>query len=441
MAKDEGAAVETPPAKGAEDAGKETAPKSTGNAWDDVMAHEVPKIRDATLGELSPHPETTEKGEKADKAEKGKTEEKGKEKPAGKAPAPKPGDKEAEGDEDEGEEEPEGKEGEEDDEGEDEQPEKGATRYSVVAEGGDEFEFEALPKGAKIVFKAAKQRVEVTSMDELVAMAQQGATLRQVEGTYTRKLADSNKTIKQLAARITAADKAFQAILEDDEALEKYRARAAKLKDPEYREGQEAKRKLAQKEEQDQAASEAEMEKMSDEFWGEAKTHYEAKLEEYPTLAAEDFPDVVRDFWGNFVAHRAELVSATLEEAGTDELTQEQLAAIDEEAVAWLTEENFEATMKALHAKAERRSGRTGAGGNGKRKIAATEEEADKAEAERHNKHVDDKLRQRDTRTLKGKGAPPGAGGKEQKRPSTWADHMAGIHEEFDSAKKSPVAD
>lgn len=447
MAKDDaGSAVETPPAKGADagapaakpDAGtpaKDAPPKSSGNKWTDMMAQDIPALGKSKVGELSGDDDKLE----ADKGEKPA-------KPAKPAKAADAGEVEDEEPEEKGKKPP--AEGEDEDEetdeekgktGEDEQPEKGAGRYTVVAGDGAEFEFEALPKGAKIVFKAGGKKVEVTSLDDLVGLAQQVPGLRQMESSYQTKLKATGKQVTALTARLTAADQAFRDILEDDEKLEAYRARAAKLKDPEYRDGLEAKRKLAQKEEAESEEGEVVLQQVTDEFWGEAQKQFETKLPDFPSLDAEDYPDVVRAFWGNFTDHRNELLQEALAEAGTEELTKAQLEEVDEDAIRWLTEDNFEAAMKALHTKLERRSGRTG-GGNGRRK-AATQEEADAADAAAHNKHVDDKLRQRDTRTLKGKGAPPGRGGERETRPTTWADHMKGIHEEFDSAKKPSVAD
>lgn len=446
MAKDDaGSAIETPPAKGADagapaakpDAGtpaKEAAPKSSGNKWTDMMDQDIPALGKSKVGELAGDDEQLE-------ADKGKSEKPAKTKPAkaadadaGEEPEKKGEKPPAEGEgEEEDEEEGEGKQGE------DEQPEKGAGRYTVVAGDGAEFEFEALPKGAKIVFKAGGKKVEVTSLDDLVGLAQQVPGLRQMESSYQGKLKATTKQVTALTARLTAADQAFRDILEDDEKLEAYRARAAKLKDPEYRDGLEAKRKLAQKEAAESEQSEVELQQVTEQFWAEAKSQFDTKLADFPALDAEDYPDVVRAFWGDFTDHRNELVQQALAESGREELTKAEADLVDEAAIAWLTEEHFEAAMDALHTKLARRSGRTG-GGNGRRK-AATQEEADAAEAEAHNKHVDDKLRQRDTRTLKGKGAPPGRGGERETRPTTWADHMKSIHEEFDRAKKPAVAD
>lgn len=443
MKDDAGATVETPPGKGGEaDAGaKAPEPKGSGNAWTD-LGGEIEKLGHMkNLGELA--------GKDAEEGEQEKAEKKAPAKAPAK-PAPKgehrPGEKEEpeppDEEEDTGKEKPEGEQEEDEEEQEPEgtKDEKApGTRYSVVAGDGAEFEFEALPKGAKIVFKAAGRKVEAKSLDDLVTMAQQGATLRATEATYQRQLAGAGKTIKGLTARLTAADKAFQEIVSDEEKLEEYRARVKKLQDPEYREGLEAKRKLAQKEEQEADDGDVVLEQVTTEFWDEAKNQFETKLETYPTLEAEDYPDVVRAFWGNFTAHRDELVQDALTEAGTEELTKAQLEEIDADAIRWLTEDNFEAAMRSLHEKIERRTGRTG-GGNGRRK-AATQEEVEAAEADRHNKHVDDKLRQRDTRTLKGKGAPPGRGGEREERPTTWKGHMDSIHEEFEKAKKPAVAD
>ena len=451
MAKDDaGTAVETPekgagaPAGKADAGAPAKAPAGSGNKWTDLGA-EISNLGTKTkLGELAgedEEPEEKKAPAKTDKSEKGE-KPKAERKPAGdeeeaeaedededvdEGKGKKPDAEDEEADEDE-EKEPEGK-----------QPEKGAGRYSVVAKDGDEFEFEALPKGAKIVFKVDGRKVEAKSIDDLVTMAQQGAAVRSIEATYQSKLATSSKTIKALSARLTAADKAFQEIVSDDEKLEEYRARVKKLQDPEYREGLDAKRKLAEKEAQEAEDGDAVLQQTTNEFWEEARAQFDSKLEQFPSLDEEDYPDVVRSFWGNFTAHRDELVRDALAEAGTEELTKEQLEEIDGDAIAWLTEDNFEAAMRSLHEKFERRSGRTG-GGNGRRR-AATQEEADAAEAERHNKHVDDKLRQRDTRTLKGKGAPPGRGGEREERPKSWAGHMASIHEEFDKAKKPAVAD
>lgn len=378
---EEGAPRKSAAAPATPEAGKEApAPKTSGNKWTD-LGDDIAKLGKSKIGELGAT-EEPEPGKKP--VAKGKA--------AGDAEAEKKGEEELEG----GEKPKEG-EGELEDKGkkpdEDTQPEKGASRYSVVAADGAEFEFEALPKGAKLVFNAAGRKLELTSLNDLVTLAQDGARLPTVEGTYQKKLATQTKTITVLTNRLKAADQAFREIVEDDEKLEEYRARARKLTDPEYREGLEAKRKLAAKEEQEAEEGEELQTQVADEFWAEAQNQFDARLEKFPTLDAEDYPDVVRSFWGAFQAHREQLAADALAEAGTEDLTKEQLEAVDVDAIAWLTENNFEAAMQSLHEKIERRSARSG-GGNGRRK-AATEEEAAKAEADAHNKHVDDKLRDR----------------------------------------------
>lgn len=426
---EEGAPGKSAAAPATPEAGKEApAPKTSGNKWTD-LGEDIAALGKSKIGELGAT-EEPELGKKP--AAKGTA--------AGDAEAEKKGEEELKpegGEKGEGEEE--GKQPKGEKEPEDTQSEKGASRYSVVAADGAEFEFEALPKGAKLVFNAAGRKLELTSLNDLVTLAQDGARLPTVEGTYQKKLATQTKTITVLTNRLKAADQAFREIVEDDEKLEEYRARATKLTDPEYREGLEAKRKLAAKEEQEAEEGEELQTQVADEFWAEAQNQFDARLEKFPTLDAEDYPDVVRSFWGAFQAHREQLAADALAEAGTEDLTKEQLEAVDVDAIAWLTENNFEAAMQSLHEKIERRSARSG-GGNGRRK-AATEEEAAKAEADAHNKHVDDKLRQRDTRTLKGKGAPPGRGGEREERPTSWQGHMDSIHEEFEKAKKPAVTD
>lgn len=420
-------AVETPPAKAADtaippggkpDAGGEKAtPKGSGNKWTDlgVDIAALGKVKD--LGELEPDDETPGK-KPAPKAKAG-----------GEAEEPEAGAK------DKAPEKPAAEKGEE------KQPDT-AARYSVVSSDGAEFDFEPLPPGAKIAFEVDGKQHEVASVNDLVTLARQGVHVRQVEHTYQRKLAGSNRTITALTTRLKAADQAFREIVEDDEKLEAYRARAKKLTDPEYREGLEAKEKLKAKEAAEEEEGEEVQAQVAQEFWGEARKHFDATLEQYPALDAEDFPDVVRAFWDEgFVAHRTALVQAALDEAGVDELPPAQLEKLDTKALEWLTEQNFDAAIKRVSEKLERRSGRGGGKKpNGRR--AATQEEADALEADAHNKHTDDKLRQRDTRTLRGKGAPPGTGGEPPTpRPRTWKDHMSGIHEEFDKAKKPAVAD
>lgn len=416
-------AVDTPPAKGAEAPAapaKEAAPKGSGNKWTDlgVDIAALGKVKD--LGELEP--------------------EEGKE-PSGKKPAPtaKAGDAAEEpeaGAKDKAPEKPAAEKGEE------KQPDT-AARYSVVSSDGAEFDFEPLPPGAKIAFEVDGKQHEVSSVNDLVTLARQGVHVRQVEHTYQRKLAGSNRTITALTTRLKAADQAFREIVEDDEKLEAYRARAKKLTDPEYREGLEAKEKLKAKEAAEEEEGEEVQAQVAQEFWGEARKHFDTTLEQYPALDAEDFPDVVRAFWDEgFVAHRTALVQAALDEAGVDELPPAQLEKIDTKALEWLTEQNFDAAIKRVSDKLERRSGRGGGKKPNGKRLAATQEEADALEADAHNKHTDDKLRQRDTRTLRGKGAPPGTGGEPPTpRPRTWKDHMSGIHEEFDKAKKPAVAD
>lgn len=412
-----GAAPETPE--------KAPAPKGSGNKWTDLATDIAALGKVKALGELEPKEsdEEEEPGKKpAPKAKAGgeKEPEAGAEKKGAK-PAAEKGAKEAP---------------------EDEQPEAGATRYSVVSSDGAEFEFEDLPAGAKISFEVDGKTHEVASVSDLVTLARQGVHVRQVEGTYQRKLAGANRTVAALTNRLKAADQAFRDIVEDDEKLEAYRTRAKKLTDPEYREGLEAREKLKAKEAAEEEEGEVLQAEVAQEFWGTAQKHFTAALEQHPALDAEDFPEVVRAFWDEgFVAHRNALVQEALEAAGTDELPPAQLEKIDTKALEWLTEDNFDQAIQRVSDKLERRSGRGGGKKPNGRK-AATQEEADAAEADAHNKHTDDKLRQRDTRTLRGKGAPPGPGGEgAPAKPRTWKDHMSGIHEEFDKAKKPAVVD
>lgn len=417
-----------PPASKPDTSAEKAAPSKSSNKWTD-LGDEIAKLGATTkLGELEPKEAPPDKPDKKAAAAK----------PAGKPAAKADATTEAEAPEPGTEEEPEAPEGKKPATKGEAEPEP-TTRYSVIADDGTEFEFEPLPKGAKIEFKAGGKKLTVTSLDDLVGLAQQVPGLRQMEASYQGKLKTVSARLTAAEERLAAADRAFREIVESDEKLEEYRARVAKLKDPEYREGLEARRKLAAKEAEDQEAGEATLAEVTEEFWAEARNQFDTKLATYPTLDAEDYPDVVQTFWGNFTAHRETLLEEAAREVGTRELTKAELEQIDTDAIAWLTEENFEAAMRTWHEKIERRSGRTG-GGNGRRK-AATQEEADAADADRHNKHVDDKLRQRDTRTLKGKGTPPGVAAQTPKRPTSWADHMASIHEEFDKAKKPAVTE
>lgn len=321
-----------------------------------------------------------------------------------------------------------------------------APRYVIRDAQGSEYEVEPLPEGTSIEFKAMGKVVRARSLDEVVELAQKGALARQIESKAAKTEHRLSQQLTALEQKLVDAEAMFARLATDDEALEEFRQRAEKLKDPEYRAGLQAKEQLAAREAREQDESADQQEAVVEEFWGHVENHFTAQLEDYPLLTAEDLPEVAQTFQSEFAAHRQALFDAFAPTATQRGLTEAQTwQVVDAKAVEWLTEAQLDAVMQRANdryaqrlERAGRGTGRASAGGAGGSADQGGEAAAARASADaaKHNRYVDQKLAQgRDRRTVRGDTALPGTPSTPAARPDSWAGVMDDIRQTLDGAR------
>lgn len=296
---------------------------------------------------------------------------------------------------------------------------KGASRFQLVGADGADAKLE-LPEGAKITFKADGRPVSVSSVDDLVQLAQKGVHA-------DRKLSEQGRTAaafrQHAEAQIAQAETLLRKVITDPEAFRKVEEYFDKLEDPDYRQKAEDSARLAR--------IEAEQNQASDAAWEETIEALDAKVEEtidtllegdeFPHLVAEDADDVGSAFEAGFLQHQEDLVAEYRRLAPQYNVDPDAAEAqARQDALQWLTEANLKATLKQFNDRYARR----GAGGQrgGQDPARAAEE---------HNRRTTEKLSQRDTSVgIRGNGGGFSSGGErkgEAERPSTFQSHMSGI--------------
>ena len=288
--------------------------------------------------------------------------------------------------------------------------------YTVVDASGVELEAE-WPEGAVLRFKGDKKQVEVKSYDELVTLAQKGVFMDRRAADYNAAERRWQSERESAQTQLREAEELVAKVVTDREAFRKVRAVVLKYKDPEYREGREAKAALDAKAVEEAAGAEAQTTEQVSAFWEKVGDEFTSRLAKYPTLDEDDRGEVITAF--SDLANRTfdELVVEYRANASSMGLTSEEavVAAAEREALKVLTEDNLDRVMKQRHERYVKK------GAQPKPKLS---EEDAKREAAAHDKRVKDKLEQRSRQTLRGGAgsAPAGRTGDDDERPATFAE-------------------
>lgn len=306
--------------------------------------------------------------------------------------------------------------------------------YTILGGDGKPTEL-PLPEGAKIRFPADGRQVEA-SFDELVRFASMGvhANRRLTELGQERKALEDN--VRRLQDQVARAERILERVLTDDDAYDKARRRfldtQEKLKDPEYREGLEAKRKLSEREQQEQ-------QQLVDRFWNAVDSTFREALPQFPYLRDDDYELIVADFTRPaeqaFEAKYAELIkSGRPEEEAIDAARKEAAKLLTPDALRKTMEQHNDRIASRLPPEARRQPGGDGP-------ARKEPEKADpQRQAEEHNKYIDEKRRQREqSRSIRQSGGAlnPAAQPREPGRKLTFDERMRMISEEIDRAKRA----
>ena len=273
---------------------------------------------------------------------------------------------------------------------------------------------------ATVRFRADGQDVSVSSMDELVDLAQKGVFM----GRRNREIAETERSFESREAdyqdKLKQAESLLDKVLFDDEAYDKVKEVAGKFRDPEYREGQEAKVREAQRVTEDEGQAQLAVREYSRQVGQKASVFFDKKLGECEFLTAEDKKGVLGEFFGGYGAVRSHMTNQAVEQArqaGGDEGAAR--AQAEQAAFGFLTEENLQFVMQKHEDRYAERLG-------SRRK---TPEE----DAEEHNRHVDAKLEQKRTRksVRRGGAAPEPVARTSEGRPNSWDGAWSRIQDEF----------
>jgi hypothetical protein len=278
---------------------------------------------------------------------------------------------------------------------------------------------------ATVRFRADGQDVQVSSMDELVELAQKGVYM----GRRNREIAETERGFETREAdyqdKLKQAESLLDKVLFDDEAYEKVKEVAGKFRDPEFREGQEAKVRETQRVAQDQNQAQAAVREYTRQVGQRASSFFDEKMGDYEYVVADDKQGVLQEFFQGFAVVRAHMVKDAVEQArasGSDEIAARTHA--EQAAFGFLTEEALASVMESREKRYTERLG-------SRRK---TPEE----KAKEHNDHVDAKLEQKRTRksVRRGGAAPEPVARDTEGRPTTWDGAWSRIQDEFSALQE-----
>lgn len=282
-------------------------------------------------------------------------------------------------------------------------------------------------EGATLRFKADKREVEVTSLTDLVTLAQKGVFMdRRTQewaterGQHEHRIGELEGQVQEQAKLIEVSEEALLKILFDEEALEMAREMAKPHRNPEKRRADKAEAELERRSEADKARAQKEADAASERYWTGVGEQFESMLEEdasdYPFLRAEDAPHIQQGVYNAYATFRAEIEKALV--AGGRSAEEAALQST-EAAVTWLAEEEAETIRRVAEelnaVYAERLpAGASQNGSGGKR------DSDPKADPEKHNRKTDAQLKRRRQGALRGSGAAggTGSGSKPKELPS-----------------------
>jgi hypothetical protein len=299
---------------------------------------------------------------------------------------------------------------------------KGAQYFLVDANGKAVDGKIAWPEGAKMRLTIGGQPVTVKSPEHLVTMAQQGALFHK-EQARANRLTNDVQSLSERVERVNAASQdVLLAVLfgteerTAEELADALREELAPFRDPRYRKGLEAERKLADTEKAEETASTEAAEARTEAIWAEADEVFEDSLSEFPYLESGDAVAVKSVLHQQYVTAHKKAVQQLAPDAKAQKWTPRQYAdAVEELASQVLTHEALKAAMHSLNdTYARRLKGKAPAAETPPPKPSVPAKAGDAkgeditAEVAAHNANVDRKLEQADaTRTLKGGGSSP----------------------------------
>jgi hypothetical protein len=311
-------------------------------------------------------------------------------------------------------------------------------RFQVLDGEGKPVDFK-LPEGTKITFRADRQRVEVSDVEELVQYAQKGVFMeRRLAQAETRE-SEMGRELEEARSRVDRVaeqyEEAIRRIVTDEDAYEAAVKAVEKFSDPDVKRLDSKVREVERKEEREKQAAERAKLETSEQLWGTVSDAFHEALEEggeeVEFLRPEDEPAVNQLLHQGYL-HVFNNVKADLISKGRSEEEAAELA--DTVAIRnAFTPANHKRVMKHLNDTFRARMGKT-------TPTPKPKAEDLEATAAAKNRRVNDKVQARD-------GAPPrpgasksvvtvkSGGGREGVLPSkgrSYDDHKADFLSEFD---------
>jgi len=343
-------------------------------------------------------------------------------------------DEDDDSDEDEEGEEPAAKpnaDGEGDEEGDEEsesdEGESSETRYTIQDAEGNRFEFQ-LDEGTSVSFEADGHTVTLTSMEDVIALAQKGVAFDRRSSEWGQQESALSTKVETLEETLTRergeAEELLLKALFDRNARDELRKALSPFRDPEYRKGQEALAREADRVEREKATTEQGAEQSQQQFWQTVGKHIKGALPEFDLLEETDARSIAERFYAGYTESFTAALQ-TAEKAGLKGEAAEKQA--QKQAFAYLTEKNVRRAMRTLNEELKTRLVKRGIKVPTKAEKKPTKADAEKAVG-KHNAHVKSKLEQRKTSPKRlEKGADPAQGIRltsEQKKPKTYAEKM-----------------
>lgn len=277
-----------------------------------------------------------------------------------------------------------------------------------------------IPEGTTISFRADGHDLSVSSVDELVELAQKGAYFDR----RMREVSDREKSFGEretgYKAKLEDAEKLLEQVLFDDEAYEKVRTAAEKWRDPEYREGQKARATLEQNTQDQQRA----VQDQAQQFWNGIGEHtaayFDKTMAEFDFLRAEDKQAVLGEFFKDYDSLRQTARTEYLGQVREGFSEQDAIKAAEQKSFQHFSRDNLRSYMKRTNDRYAQR-------------VPAPTPEAD---AEAHNRHVDTKLEQKRTRrSVRKGGSAPDPAPAPKPAPTTYEERLELMRDEFSALR------
>lgn len=293
-------------------------------------------------------------------------------------------------------------------------------RFQLVDAAGKFAPAPALPDGTKIRFRADGEDVTVSSMDELVQHAQKGINFEKKSSAWGEERGQFQRAVQEAQTQVSAAEETILRALFDDDFRAALREEAERFRDPEFREGQQAKQELSALRQRQQLQDEQARAEGATKLWDGVTETFRAKLGDYQFLRAEDAGEAATVLHSEYITNRESLFESAAN-GGYDLNDPRVVQQIEAAAVRTLSSENLHAIMNRLNARYENRLG------------PIARQQADITAAETHNRRTDERLQRADApRALRAADAAPVLEhGSRKPAPVTFEDRMADISSDF----------